>query len=1112
VQYNGWVDYPVTGGCFNNPPNVQYSEQFVCTSDMPPMLNLCFRVFENDPFLPCDINAECEESICMDFPIPATNGTFPQTLSLPAGLSSSGTLNFEVTRSGTPADVANDDICAPIDLGILNAGGTLGNSALSNYSNYCATGDNEPNPGDDGAGWTNNVGVWFTFTTGSEQLPYVDVEVLSDPQNLGDPINLQVALYSSSDGTCNGAMTLVDESFSNADYDEVFQTNCLQPNTTYFFLVDGAAFTPDQAVGLFGLSLFAFDVQEGGDLKCDAEDLGTVPDGGFVTTGTPRSNQCASSIGDPFVSAFVSQKSVWFSFMPPLSGHVLIEAISDLPPPVGYNSIDLQLAVYRSNTNACTGFFFEEESVYTAADLDESIELSCLDPTRPYWILVDGAGDDTEGIFTITVTDLGDDTPVFNQDVTICDGDFISVGTSIYSQTGMYADTLSLPGGCDSIVNTNLLVLDPVVASFDIISYATNIGTADGELMGTATGGTGNYSYAWSDGQTMQNATGLIGDDFYCLTVTDDLGCTDDTCFTMPYSTVPIPTITGDLLDCFGDSDGVIEFSVANGQPPYDYNWQESGGVLSGNGTIANEGDVEMIDNLPAGNYSFTITDGVNDTIVSVAITQPTELLVSLINSTDASCFGECDGTISVEASGGTPPYVYSWDSGTFGPDLFALCAGDYEVTVSDANGCETEATYTIDQPIEFTATASVINNVSCFDGADGSVTVTTNGNPISFDWDNGGVDATLIDLEAGIYTVVVTNDDGCQATASVEVLEPSAPVGVNINILEPVTCFGGTDAILEAVPTGPGTSFTFSWTGGGGTNAQTNGIGAGSYTVTVANELGCETSATIVLPEPDEIFVTYETTDVTCLTAEDAGTVTVTSVTGGIEPYMFSLDGDVYTSDTMITGLTAGFYELYVEDAGGCVRTYDATIDGPPDLIVNLGPDQTIELGETVSLSGAGTGNDLVYTWLLPGVPFDCATEDCGTIDFLPIADGIVSVSVLDTVTQCVAADEVFITVNKILNVYAPNVFSPDFDGVNDKFMVFGDAVINRVVTMQVYDRYGALLFSATNFQPGDESYGWDGTVGGQPAQTGVYVYFAEIEFIDGVREIIKGDVLLVR
>ena len=1077
VLYNGWVDYPEAGGCFTNPPNVQYSEQFTCASDLPPMVNLCFRVFENDPFLPCDINAECEESICMDFPMPATNGTFAHSLSLPGGLSSSGTLDFEITRSGMGFDAPNDLICDAIDLGMLEPGVTLGNSSLSNYTNHCATGANEPNPGDSGANWNNNAGVWFSFTTGNETLPYVDVEVISDPQNFGDPVNMQVALYASTDGTCTGVMNLIEESYNNSSYDEVFQVNCLQPNTTYFFLVDGANFSQEQNNGLFGLSFSAFDVLEAADLKCDAEDLGTVPDGGFVTTGGPRSNQCATNFGDPFVSAFVSQKSVWFSFMPPLSGHVAVTATSDLGPPVGYNTIDLQVAVYRSNTNTCTGFFFEEGSVYSASSNNESIELSCLDPTRPYWILIDGAGNDTEGIFVLTVTDLGDDTPVTDLDITICDGETFSVGSSTYDQTGIYADTLSLLGGCDSIVNTTLTVLDPVVASFDVVNYATNIGVADGEVMGSATGGTGNYSFDWSDGQTAALANGLVGDDFYCLTVTDDLGCMDDTCFVMPYSTVPIPTITGDALDCFGDMDGQINFTIVNGQPPYDYTWQESGGALNGTGSVADEGIQETIDNLPAGAYSLTITDGVNDTIVTASITQPPELLIQLDQLQDASCFGVCDGSIDVTIMGGTPPYTYAWNFGSTQEDVSLLCAGEYILEVTDINGCSAEVTYMLGQPAEFIATASVVNDVSCFMGSDGTITVSTNGNPVDFDWDTGDVTATVGDLPAGTYSVVVTNDDGCQATAMVDLTAPTEPVGVNINILQPIICAGSSDGILEAIPTGPGTNFSFTWSGGAGNSAQASGISAGSYTVTVTNELGCEASATIVMPEPTEIFVDTETVAVTCLTGEDAGEVAVTDISGGLEPYLYSLDGDTFIADTFFTGLTAGAYLLYVEDALGCVRTFDFEIDGPPEFSIDLGPDQTILLGETLVLDAFTAGSDLVYSWVSPGASYDCLQEDCSVVELLPLSDLVVSVTALDTLTQCVASDEINILVDRLIRVFAPNAFSPDFDGVNDKFTIYGDAVVNRIVNMQIYDRYGALLYSVSDFQPGDEA-GWLGWI----------------------------------
>ncbi|MCB0707515.1 MAG: gliding motility-associated C-terminal domain-containing protein [Saprospiraceae bacterium] len=1112
VNYQGYVTYPMAGGCYTNPPNVQYSEDFLCSSDVPATMDVCFRVFENDNILPCDIVSSCQETICQTFAVPATGST-NYTLSLPGGLSSSGTLDFTFSVSGMGIDAPNDAICSPIDLGLLTQGSSLGDATMSNYNNHCATAANEPNPGDSGANWNNSTGVWFTFTTGPNVLPYADFQVISDPQNFGDPVNLQVALYTSADGTCNTAMTMISEQYENSSYDEVFQLNCLLPNTTYFLLIDGAAFTPDQAVGLFGIGIDAYDVIEGGDLKCDAEDLGTVPDGGMVSTPAPRSNQCAGNFGDPFVSAFVSQKSVWFSFIPPTSGHVLIQAISDLPPPAGYNTIDLQLALYRSNTNLCTGFFFEQESVYTIADLNESMEVSCLDPTRPYWILIDGAGNDTEGIFVITVTDLGDDTPVFNQDITICDGDNFSVGSSIYSATGMYSDTLALSGGCDSIVNTNLTVLNPVVASFDVVSFATNIGVADGEVMGSASGGTGVYTYLWSDGQMGAFANGLTGDANYCLTVTDDLGCSDDTCFVMPYSTVPIPTITGDMLDCFGDMDGLIELVVFNGQPPYNYNWANTGNTLSGNGVIAQEGDLTQVPGLPAGDYSFTITDGVNDTIVSVAITQPTELTINLLNLIDASCFGDCDGQIEVEALGGTPPYAFNWNSGSTSALLSNLCAGNYSLTLTDANSCIAQMTYTINQPPEFIVTATLLNPVSCFNGADGSVMVSTNGTPIDYDWDNGGMTAVLTDLTSGTYSVLVTNADGCQGSASIVVPQPASPVGVSVNIIQDITCFDAADAIVEAVPSGPGSSFTYSWSGNSSTSSTSAGYGPGAYSVTISNEFGCSATTSFNLSQPDEIQVALTTEGVTCLTAEDAGEVAVVSISGGVEPYMYAVDGDLFVSDTFFTGLTAGLYELSVEDANGCIRAFDFEIEGPPDLYVDLGPDLSITLGDVVNLDAASTNNDdLIYTWLIPGLPYDCLIDDCSEIQLVPVGDvTLLTVTVFDTITLCTATDAIQIEVNKIRQVYTPNAFSPNFDGINDVFTVYGGKAVNQVKNLQVFDRYGSLMFRAQNFPAGDEANGWDGLVGGKMAQSGIYVYVAEVEFIDGVVEVVKGDVLLI-
>ena len=159
----------------------------------------------------------------------------------------------------------------------------------------------------------------------------------NDPEGLGDEIGLQIALYESSDGTCNGNLIYVDSDHDNNSLDQTLLVNCLEPNTTYFILVD-AAWLPALGIGLegyFGLEIVAEGIIAGADFRCDAEDFGPVPENGSVGTPLNQTNICATDIGEQDPSSFAGQRTVWYQFQAPSSGHVIIEAISDQNPPNG---------------------------------------------------------------------------------------------------------------------------------------------------------------------------------------------------------------------------------------------------------------------------------------------------------------------------------------------------------------------------------------------------------------------------------------------------------------------------------------------------------------------------------------------------------------------------------------------------------------------------------------------------------------------------------------------------------------------------------------------------------------------------------------------------------
>ncbi|MEL6971446.1 MAG: gliding motility-associated C-terminal domain-containing protein [Bacteroidota bacterium] len=1106
VEGGDYSYYPEDAGCFNALPHTPYQANFSCPSDLPMTVEVCLQVFDNDAFFPpplsCDIVPDCQEILCNDFVVPPPGSSADYNLMIDMPGTSSGSVDFTIeTAPSTFPD--NDLICNAVDLGTLVYGDTLGDMTIGNYSNACATNTGEPNPQDLGYYFTNEQGVWFRFNTGPNPSGQFVVEALSDPEGTGDPIDLELGVFLTDNGACDGNLVpLTGFNFNNTNSDfHDFRLPCPLPNTDYYILIDGTNQAGDFG-GIFGLQVWDVGVPEGGDLRCDVIDLGLVPEGGAVSTMGQYANFCATDIQDPFLPTFVSQHSVWFSFIAPPSGHVIIEGISDtIKQPLG-----VQLALYRSFNNTCTGFFSFVTAQFTPEDLDEVMEVTCLFPGRPYFILVDGSGSASRGIFELSVTDAGDITPITDQDLTICAGETITVGPSTYNTSGVYADTLQVFQGCDSIVNTTLTVLEDLVLTVEQTQPAIGADGTNGIAVASAEGGLGDYTFTWCTGETGTMSNMLVAGEECCVQVVDENGCMDEVCFTVEFTTAIIPTFQNDTLACNGDTDGVITFSIENGVPPYDYTWTNSAGTLSGGGQIVTEAGTADIPNLPADSYTITANDNFFDTMFTVLVVEPELLFIELQAVVDASCFSFCDGSISTSVSGGTPPYTYVWTGSSSTTEMAdQLCAGAYQLLVRDANDCEATLDVNVDQPAEFIVTASMVQEVSCFGGMDGIAQVTDNGNSVGWEWSSGSMSQVADNLLAGTYEVIVQNGDGCLDTTTVNITEPNEPLGVSIAELTPISCFGAADGVLVAAPTGPFASLSYDWSTGGMQNTV-NSLDVGTYTLLITNEKGCEATANYTLDQPSTIMAETFAVDINCVDGPNAGAITVENVDGGTPGYTYGLQDQNFGQVPLFEGLTAGSYSVVIRDAAGCELLIPTTILPPPDITVELSGEDEVKLGDEVILRAITNSQNPLFTW-------SHADTLVGDVALLrPTETLLYEVTVLDTVTLCSTKDIFRIFVDQRRQLHVPNVFSPNGDGSNDSFTIFAGNDVVNIRTLRVFSRGGQLVFENENLFPGDLSMGWDGSFNGELLNPGVFVFFAEVEFFDGKVELFQGDVTLIR
>ena len=210
-----------------------------------------------------------------------------------------------------------------------------------------------------------------------------------------------------------------------------------------------------------------------------------------------------------------------------------------------------------------------------------------------------------------------------------------------------------------------------------------------------------------------------------------------------------------------------------------------------------------------------------------------------------------------------------------------------------------------------------------------------------------------------------------------------------------------------------------------------------------------------------------------------------------------------------MLNNLNPGAYTLSIEDAQGCFELLEVEMEAPQELQVDLGDDQSILLGTAIDLQVISNFTPIQYQWYsdLDGA----LVEDEGFLNIIPSETTVYTLIATDE-NGCQVEDLVTIFVNRERQVYIPNGFSPNDDGQNDRFSIYSGPDVVEIQSLRVFDRWGEMVYEVTNTMANDEPNGWDGTFRGQDLNSGVYIYVAEIRFVDGITEVFKGDVTLLR
>ena len=623
--------------------------------------------------------------------------------------------------------------------------------------------------------------------------------------------------------------------------------------------------------------------------------------------------------------------------------------------------------------------------------------------------ITDGQGCSKVVNFTITSPNLLTVATTFTDALCngVCDGTATATptdGTSPYtylwndplSQTsatatglcvGSYDVTVTDNNGCTVTETVNIAEPSLIVAN-EVITNAT-CGLADGGATVAPTGGTGGYTYVWSNGPTTPTVNGLAAG-AYTVDITDDNNCTQSFPIAISNANGPVINTTKNNASCNGVCDGDASVSIVSGTSNFGYLW------TPGNQTTTS------ITGLCAGNYMVEVTDGIGCITTDVVTITDNSLITAAVTTIDATCNGTCNGSAMVVPSGGLPPYTYNWSSGHTTNAVGGLCAGNYSVTITDAIGCSTTENITISDANLLTIATSSID-ANCNGGCDGQASVTPTGGtaPFTYLWSTGATTPNIVGLCAGSYDVDVTDINGCTASATV-IIGDGVIITATISATD-ATC-GICDGSSTVTPAGgSGAPYTILWLPSGQSSGTVNNLCPGAYTVEVRDNVGCLQAFNVLINNPNGPSITAASDSVSCFGSCD-GNAWVT-INSGNAPYIYQWDDPLLQTTDTANSLCGGLYNIVVQDSLGCISVDSTTLYEPQEILANITSTSVSCLGDTNGTATANpTGGIGTYQYSWSTTPVQTSQTATG------LAPGTYGVTITDD-NNCSIIDSVTIT-----------------------------------------------------------------------------------------------------
>lgn len=655
---------------------------------------------------------------------------------------------------------------------------------------------------------------------------------------------------------------------------------------------------------------------------------------------------------------------------------------------------------------------------------------------------------------------------------------------------GAYSLTITDADGCS--VTTGVLITspDPLAATTQVVPVAC-AGDCSGAVSLVTTGGTLPISIQWTpeppNGQGTPTVTGLCAGT-WTATVSDGNGCqiivTAEV--TQP-DTLGVDLATTDAT-CAGACSGTVSATIMGGTAPFALVWNAPDGSVLAT-------DVNTLSGLCEGTHTLTVTDAAGCSIVrtfTVGAPAPLDAALSVVGET---CFGPCDGTATLNPSGGTVPYTIFWQpepgGGQGTPSVTGLCAGSWQVTLADAAGCDTTFTFEVlpFQPIA--ANANVVD-VSCGGTCTGAVFTTATGGTggYTYAWvpvppnGQGGTEAT--DLCAGNLTLTITDQSGCDSTFQFTITEPPI-LAISVDDVVAASCADALDGAISTTVQGGSAPLAIAWTGPNGYTSSQEDITAlapGVYQQIVTDANGCSVTISVTVDALSTLVADAGVDQEVCT---GVGLVLDGSASQGAVTYQWTdAQGNVLgTTPVLDLGiLPSGSYSFTLLIADGpCTATDRVDVVVRPLPIANAGPDRTILLSETTVLGGSPTGpQGATFSWSPDSLLNNGSLPN-------PIADPPTTTWFVLTVTGadgCVAVDSVLVTV--VPEIVITNGFTPNGDGWNDTWVIdLIDLFPNCEV--EIYNRWGEMLFRSVGYRTP-----WDGRYNGAQVPVGTYYYVVKL------------------